>query len=109
MNEEASSYYGELSLRAYVYLKNKLKGRIECVKAMDDLHRSQYREYAEYTERLMESIILGRRIGGISVFGVVSNAVSLVGSDIVERLSAKQVKLIKVVNEAGTAQVNPYF
>jgi len=79
------------------------------VKAMDDLYRSQYREYTEYIERLMESTILGRRTGGVSVFGVISNAVSLAGSDIVERLSAKQVKLIKVVNEAGTAQVNLYF
>jgi len=76
---------------------------------MDDLYRSQYREYTEYIERLMESTILGRRTGGVSVFGVISNAVSLAGSDIVERLSAKQVKLIKVVNEAGTAQVNLYF
>ena len=57
----------------------------------------------------MESTILGRRTGGVSVFGVISNAVSLAGSDIVERLSAKQVKLIKVVNEEGTAQVNLYF
>jgi len=57
----------------------------------------------------MESTILGRRTGGVSVFGVISNAVSLAGSDIVERLSAKHVKLIKVVNEAGTAQVNLYF
>ena len=57
----------------------------------------------------MESTILGRRTGGVSVFGVISNAVSLAGSDIVGRLSAKQVKLIKVVNEAGTAQVNLYF
>ena len=57
----------------------------------------------------MESTILGRRTGGVSVFGVISNAISLAGSDIVERLSAKQVKLIKVVNEAGTAQVNLYF
>ena len=79
------------------------------MKAMDDLYRSQYREYTEYIERLMESTILGRRTGGVSVFGVISNAVSLAGSDIVERLSAKQVKLIKVVNEAGTAQVNLYF
>ena len=79
------------------------------MKAMDDLYRSQYREYVEYIERLMESTILGRRTGGVSVFGVISNAVSLAGSDIVERLSAKQVKLIKVVNEAGTAQVNLYF
>ena len=79
------------------------------MKAMDDLYRSQYREYVEYSERLMESTILGRRTGGVSVFGVISNAVSLAGSDIVERLSAKQVKLIKVVNEAGTAQVNLYF
>ncbi len=79
------------------------------MKAMDDLYRSQYREYTEYIERLMESTILGRRTGGVSVFGVISIAVSLAGSDIVERLSAKQVKLIKVVNEAGTAQVNLYF
>lgn len=57
----------------------------------------------------MESTILGGRTGGVSVFGVISNAVSLAGSDIVERLSAKHVKLIKVVNEAGTAQVNLYF
>ena len=79
------------------------------MKAMDDLYRSQYREYVEYIERLMESTILGRRTGGVSVFGVISNAVSLAGSDIVERLSAKQVKLIKVVNEAGTTRVNLYF
>ena len=57
----------------------------------------------------MESTILGGRTGGVSVFGVISNAVSLAGSDIVERLSAKQVKLIKVVNEAGTTRVNLYF
>ena len=57
------------------------------MKAMDDLYRSQYREYTEYIERLMESTILGRRTGGVSVFGVISNAVSLAGSDIVERVS----------------------
>ena len=38
----------------------------------------------------MESTILGRRTGGVSVFGVISNAVSLAGSDIVERVSAKK-------------------
>ena len=38
----------------------------------------------------MESTILGRRTGGVSVFGVISITISLAGSDMVERVSAKK-------------------
>jgi hypothetical protein len=44
---------------------------------------------------LISATILGTRIEGLSVFGAISIAVSLAGSDIVERVSLLWKKVLK--------------